>query len=148
MKNLNVKTRRFLASFINWVCIVPIFINIILWCFNKEPIGQRLFNTEGFQKGSRLERFVFGLLSLIVFATIIGFIVNIFFWAKDEDSIPVRWTKAIFKNWVKSSTKPTAKADAKTTEAPKADAKKADAKPASAKKPAAKKADSKTSASK
>jgi hypothetical protein len=54
------------------------------------------FGGQWFESKSIGKRFVFGLLTVIIFGTIIGWLVNIYFWALDKDSIPVYLTKKIF----------------------------------------------------
>jgi len=89
-----MKLNRFLASFINGIFGI---INFILLFFNKAPLGNMFFGGEWFESKGMGERFVFGLLTVIIFGTMLGWIVNIYFWATDQDSIPVMLTKMIFK---------------------------------------------------
>ncbi|MCL8211294.1 hypothetical protein LD125_00588 [Mesoplasma sp. JKS002658] len=103
MQNTNIKLRRFLASLVNWAIVIP-FVNLVFWILNKEPLGQKLFKTEGFQGKPKGERAVFGLLTLVCFMTLIGLLANIYFWLKEEDSIPVMLTKMIYKDSTNTTT--------------------------------------------
>ncbi|ATZ18855.1 hypothetical protein ESOMN_v1c04730 [Williamsoniiplasma somnilux] len=86
-----MKLSRVLASFVNSILFI---VNFVLWILNMKPLGQKIWNT--WCPESRKEQFVFGLFSALMYISIILFIINIYFWFKDEESIAVRLTKMVF----------------------------------------------------
>lgn len=86
-----MKSERFWVSLIN---VMFCFINVILWIFNTDPLGQIFFNT--YYPTKKVQQLVFGLLTLLMYLTVIPFFVNIYFWWMKQESLPTQLTKKIF----------------------------------------------------
>ncbi|MGL5268793.1 MAG: hypothetical protein ACRC8P_03405 [Spiroplasma sp.] len=80
-----MRFKRFAKSLINTFLFI---INVILWIFNSNSIGEIV---TGIQVGkNRKEKFIYGMCSLlqyISYATIIGLILTIYWWYKGKTSI-------------------------------------------------------------
>lgn len=73
------------ASLVNWLGFFFI-VNIVFWILNQPLLGERWFGVplpEG-----RLNLFIFSLLSFFIFGSIIGWLINVYFWATNRESIP------------------------------------------------------------
>ncbi|ATZ16541.1 hypothetical protein JN01_0249 [Entomoplasma freundtii] len=73
------------ASLLNWIGTIFV-VNIILWLWEKPLLGERLFKVP-LPKG-RLNLFLFGLLTFLIFITVAGWLANIVFWIYNKNSIP------------------------------------------------------------
>lgn len=80
-----MKSKRFIKSLINSLLFI---INAILWIFNINSLGEL---ATGIEVGkNRKEKMIYGLCSFlqyITYATIIGLILTIYWWYKNETSI-------------------------------------------------------------
>lgn len=83
-----MRLRRFIKSFINNILFI---LNAILWIFNVNSIGEL---ATGIKAGkNQKEKFIYGLCSLlqyITYASIIGLIITIYWWYKNDLSIAER----------------------------------------------------------
>lgn len=83
-----MRLKRFIKSFINNILFI---LNVILWIFNMNSLGEMMTGiTVG--KG-RKQMFIYGLSSLVQYITyvsIIGLIITIWWWYKDQPSIAER----------------------------------------------------------
>lgn len=87
--------KRVIASLVNWLGTILI-VNIVLWIINKPLLGEMWFGVD-LPKG-RLNLLVFALLTLLIFGLVIGWIVNVVFWAQGKESIPtILYTKLMVK---------------------------------------------------
>lgn len=86
-----MRLKRFIKSLINNFLFT---INAILWIFNVNSIGEL---ATGITVGkNRKEKLIYGLSSLlqyISYAFIIGIILTIYWWYKDETSIAEKISK-------------------------------------------------------
>lgn len=83
-----MKVKRFGKSLINNFLFI---VNAILWIFNIQSVGEL---ATGITAGKdHKEKFLYGISSLlqyILYASIIGLILTIYWWAKDELSLAER----------------------------------------------------------
>lgn len=73
------------ASLVNWLGFIFI-VNIVFWILDKPLLGEWWFGVPLPQ--GRLNLFIFALLTFIIFGSVIGWLVNIYFWANNRESIP------------------------------------------------------------
>lgn len=83
-----MRLRRLIKSWINNFLFI---INAILWIFNIKSVGELITGIN--VGGNHKEKLFYGLASLlqyITYASLIGFIITVYWWAKNDLSIAER----------------------------------------------------------
>lgn len=80
--------KRFLKSIVNMILSI---INLILWLLDMKSVGSMATGIEeGKTRNDKLKFGAAAFLQWVLYATIVGLIVTIYFWFRDEESIAER----------------------------------------------------------
>ncbi|ATZ17470.1 hypothetical protein ELUMI_v1c07480 [Williamsoniiplasma luminosum] len=87
-----MRLKRFIASFLN---IFLVLVNLVFLIMEQPPIGEQIMHVQ--IPRFREKQLVFGIIAFLTWLSIVCWIANIYFWAKNQDSIPTQ----LFNRYVK-----------------------------------------------